>query len=385
MTALRADPACCWYVGDSRAKDVECGRRAGVATVVLVGAADPDDRGPDADLCVNGCAELHDVLRHLANPRDAARDTGRAAAWDTGRAAGWDTGRATGWDTGRARRLGHRRAHDRGRNETMTSAPPAPPRAVLLDHGGVVVRSVKDPDGLARFATGVHQILADAGAEVPDEAELLADIQAGLDCYKSWKNGNVRRPHPREIGHREFWVELVAADWPEAARTLVGAEATPLCRAMVESRGSKELGPGMREFFEFCAQAGVRTGIVANTMVGAINRDLARAWGTEKYLAVQVHSDETGIRKPDPEAIWLATRALDLEPAQVWFVGDNYDRDVRGARRAGVGRAVLMRPPDQVEPSTRPQPDDVVSDGFGLTELLRAAVQGATEDKGGKA
>jgi len=100
---------------------------------------------------------------------------------------------------------------------------------------------------------------------------------------------------------------------------------------------------------------------------------------------VQVHSDETGIRKPDPEAIWIATRALDLDPAQVWFVGDNYDRDVRCARRAGAGRAVLMRPPDEVEPSTRPQPDDVVQDGFGLVELLRAALRGSTNDNGGKA
>ncbi len=264
-----------------------------------------------------------------------------------------------------------------------SAQPPAPPQAILLDHGGVVVRSVKDPDGLARFADRVHRLLTDAGADSPGRAEVLEDIRAGLACYKSWKNGNVRRPHPREIGHREFWVELVAADWPESARTFVGTEATPLCRQMVESRGSKVLGPGMREFFEFCAQAGIRTGIVANTMVGAVNRQLARDWGTEKYLAVQVHSDETGIRKPDPEAIRIATRALDLEPAQVWFVGDNYDRDVLCARRAGVGRAVLMRPPDEAEPGTRPQPDDVVTDGFGLIALAKVALHGAAADDKG--
>lgn len=263
----------------------------------------------------------------------------------------------------------------------MTASPPPPPRAVLLDHGGVVVRSTKDQDGLARFAGRLHRMITDAGARSPGEAAVLEDIEAGLDCYKAWKNGNVRRPHPREISHREFWTEFVAADWSESARTLVASEATPLCRAMVESRGSKELGPGVLEFLGYCAQAGIRVGIVANTMVGAINRDLARAWGTEKYLAVQVHSDETGIRKPDPEAIRIATRALDLDPSQVWFVGDNYDRDVLCARRASVGRAVLMRPAGRLEPNTRPQPDDVVADGFALLDLLRRAVSGSPDDE----
>lgn len=34
-----------------------------------------------------------------------------------------------------------------------------------------------------------------------------------------------------------------------------------------------------------------------------------------------------------------------------------------------------MRPSGELEPHTRPQPDDVVQDGIGLLELLRAAVQ----------
>ncbi|HET8591486.1 MAG TPA: HAD family hydrolase [Nakamurella sp.] len=250
-----------------------------------------------------------------------------------------------------------------------------PPRAILLDHGGVLVRSVKTPSRADEFAATVHAMIEAAGASSPGPPAIAADIQAGLACYKSWKNGNVRRPHPREIRHREFWEELVAADWPESARQLVATEATPLCRGLVESRGRKELAPGIMEFLEFCAGAGIRTGVVANTMVGAVNRDLARAWGTDKFFAVQVHSDEVGVRKPDPEAIWLATRALQLDPADVWFVGDNYDRDVLCARRAGAGLAILMRPADQLEPAARPQPDEVVPDGVALLELLRSAVQ----------
>jgi len=77
ITALRAEPARCWYVGDSRAKDVECARRSGVATAVLVGGGGSDDRGPNADLDVGDCAELHGVLRDLADAQGSG--AGRVA------------------------------------------------------------------------------------------------------------------------------------------------------------------------------------------------------------------------------------------------------------------------------------------------------------------
>ncbi len=252
-----------------------------------------------------------------------------------------------------------------------------PPRAVLLDHGGVVARSVKTPERAADFASDLYGALVAAGIEAPEPERLARDIEAGLAGYKLWKNGNVRRRHPREIRPGEFWADLVAADWPDAARAWVEASARPLCRRLIESRGRKQLGPGMMEFFDHCRGAGIRTGLVANTMLGEIVRDYARQWGTDRFLAVEVYSDETTVRKPDPEAIWIATRALGLDPSDVWFVGDNYDRDVLCARRAGAGRAILMRPADKCDPDAWPQPDATVEDGFGLVDLLRDAGGGA--------
>ena len=49
-----------------------------------------------------------------------------------------------------------------------------------------------------------------------------------------------------------------------------------------------------------------------------------------------VLSEELGIRKPDPELFWHATSMLGREPEECLYVGDSYDDDVVGAKRAGM-------------------------------------------------
>ncbi|WP_329372678.1 HAD family hydrolase [Streptomyces sp. NBC_00669] len=253
---------------------------------------------------------------------------------------------------------------------------PGPPRALLLDHGGVLMRSVKHPERLAAFADRVLALVSPAAGL--DRDAVLADIVAGKAAYRSWKNGHVRTPEPREIGHRELWEDFIAADWPAAARALVGAEARPLCREMTLAESDKEVAPGMLETLKLAREHGVRTGIVSNTLLGSLNRDLARRFGTHPYLDVQVYSDEIGLRKPAPEMIRTAARALSVDPADCWYVGDNYDRDVVCGRRAGAGATILMRPADRRDPSARPRPDTEVADGLELLALLRAALTRST-------
>lgn len=249
-----------------------------------------------------------------------------------------------------------------------------PPRALLLDHGGVLVRSVKHPERLPALA---DRVLALAGGlRGLERGRVLHDIRAGRAAYGHWKNGLARSTAPREVTHRELWTEFIAADWPEPARAAVSAEATELCRALVLAESDKTADPAMTEVLRLCKEHGIRTGVVSNTLTGSLNREMAAAGGIAPYLGVQVYSDEAGLRKPGPQLILLAAQALSTEPADCWYVGDNYDRDVVCGIRAGVGRTVLMRPEDRLEPAAHPQPDTVVHDGTGLLDLLRRAVTG---------
>jgi FMN phosphatase YigB (HAD superfamily) len=113
--------------------------------------------------------------------------------------------------------------------------------------------------------------------------------------------------------------------------------------------------------------------VVSNTLYGSVHRDFLEKAGLGDRFAVQIYSDETGVRKPNPELVLRAARALGVGPEQCWFVGDTWSRDVRAARRARVGVAVLMRSA-RTEAQAPPglDVDRSVPDGYALRALLES-------------
>lgn len=243
-------------------------------------------------------------------------------------------------------------------------------RALLLDFGGVLVQTSKRPSWAAELAKDVHQRLVGARHTALSAEEVELDLRAGVAADRCWKDAMSRPYAPKEMTHRRFWGDFVAADWPPAARELVMAEATALCKLMGELRQDREVRRGVPELLAACRTKGIVVGVVSNALSGAVHRDFVSAQGID--VAVQVYSDEVGVRKPNPEMIWIATRALGVEPAQAWYVGDNYDRDVVCGVRAGVGATVLMRSEstDEVPYEVRQRPDAIVDDGFGIIDML---------------
>ncbi len=54
------------------------------------------------------------------------------------------------------------------------------------------------------------------------------------------------------------------------------------------------------------------------------------------YFDCQVYSANAGFRKPHPKIFQQAARKLGLTPVECLFVGDSHERDVIGARAAGM-------------------------------------------------
>src|SRR5213593_3925776 len=102
------------------------------------------------------------------------------------------------------------------------------PQAMLFDFGGVLVDVVSRPWGSREVAEEVTELLRRERCPVGiDRVE--RNVRAGWKAYSDWKSAEGRRAHPREMSHREFWEELVAADWPECARAIVAHDASRLC------------------------------------------------------------------------------------------------------------------------------------------------------------
>lgn len=76
-------------------------------------------------------------------------------------------------------------------------------------------------------------------------------------------------------------------------------------------------------------------------IIGLIsNVSMGRA-GLEKYLDVMVTAKDVGVGKPETAIFSAALRQADLVASEVIYVGDQYEVDVVGARRAGM-KAILI-------------------------------------------
>jgi FMN phosphatase YigB (HAD superfamily) len=254
---------------------------------------------------------------------------------------------------------------------------PNPPRALLLDFGGVIVEDERRPGWSRAVAEMVHAAIAGADGSLTVPA-IEADLDAGLVAYGWWANGTGRWPAPAEITHEQLWMDFVAGDWPGAARVAVGQRATELTYRMGELTPEWRLRRGMTDLLADAADRRLPVAVVSNTIYGRVHRDYLASVGLADRFATQLYSDEAGIRKPNPEMVRRAARQLAVDPADAWFVGDTRSRDVLCGRRAGVGTMVLMHSPRTAqEPATSVQPDHEVPDPVALHELLVQALRAA--------
>ncbi|WP_256837909.1 HAD family hydrolase [Ornithinimicrobium faecis] len=267
----------------------------------------------------------------------------------------------------------------------MPNAPvslPAP-RGMLLDFGGVIIETAKRPTGRAEVVTHLAGLLDRAGQPVPTD-QLRASLDAALTALKAWKNASSRRPEPRELSHREIVGDFLAADLPDAARAILVGHAPEILEVMGDRISEHHLRPGIPELLSECAARGIPIGIVSNAHSGRHHRRILDDLGLGHRFAVQVYSDEVGIRKPHPGMIDLAAEALGLTPADCWYVGDTQDRDVVVGRRAGVAAVLVTRTRHTDNPpfAVTAQADGTFDTPEGVLATLRASRETAVRQPG---
>ncbi|MFH5799906.1 HAD family hydrolase [Haladaptatus sp. CMAA 1911] len=91
-----------------------------------------------------------------------------------------------------------------------------------------------------------------------------------------------------------------------------------------------------------------RVGLLTNGPVAAQRGKLAEL-GWEDHFDATVVTGELDAGKPDPHAFEALCEALDVSPAEMVYVGDNPEMDVRGANEAGI-RTVQVLYPDGPDP-----------------------------------
>jgi putative hydrolase of the HAD superfamily len=104
---------------------------------------------------------------------------------------------------------------------------------------------------------------------------------------------------------------------------------------------------GALETLETLRARGYRTAVISNAD-GRV-RGLLEEAGLTPHLEFVVDSAEVGLEKPDPRIFHAATERLGLAPAACLYVGDIYEIDVVGARRAGLEPVLIGHGPAPAE------------------------------------
>jgi N-acetyl-D-muramate 6-phosphate phosphatase len=241
-----------------------------------------------------------------------------------------------------------------------------PPAALLLDFGGVIADAPSQRAAPPGLVLRLYNLLR--GRLTP--GQIQRSLTDGARAWARWRDED----WPDELTQAEVWERFVIADWPAFDQVAVRGAIKSLSYEWAW-RNNWALRPGIAALLEFATDRKIPLAVVSNTLSGAAHRDFLTKAGVGKLFAVQIYSDEAGVRKPNPQMIWSATDELGVSPRASWFVGDSRRRDILCGRRADVAQAILMpsRRTDTEDPACWPQPDAIVEDGLALRDLLAAA------------
>ena len=96
-----------------------------------------------------------------------------------------------------------------------------------------------------------------------------------------------------------------------------------------------DLYPGARNLLEALHEKYIRVAVCTDLLAHIQHRKL-KALGMMDDVDCLVTSEEAGVEKPSPKIFALCLKKLRLEAEEVCFVGDNYERDIKGAMAAGM-------------------------------------------------
>lgn len=170
---------------------------------------------------------------------------------------------------------------------------------------------------------------------------------------------------------KTLWTRWLAYDLP---RERVEAAADALTWEYRKTKGERVVTDGGIETIKELYRRGYTLGIVSD-LVGVeevdnwLDRDQLRP-----YFKTVQQSSVCLIRKPHPAIYYYALEECGSEPENTCYVGDNLNRDIVGAKAAGLGMTVAVQYPGKKpqEVTDENRPDHFISHFSQLLDLFPA-------------
>lgn len=189
-------------------------------------------------------------------------------------------------------------------------------RALILDFGGVVTRTLFETHDITERALGLQAgTLTWRGPFDPAGDPLWTRMQA------------------REISERDYWMERTR----ETGR-LVGEDWTEMKTFVQRARGAEAelvLRPEARETILAAKAAGIKLAILSNELDLFYGVEFRKRFPLIDLFDVIIDATYTGILKPDPRAYAMAVEAVGLPITDCVFVDDQL-KNIEGAVAVGL-------------------------------------------------
>lgn len=232
-------------------------------------------------------------------------------------------------------------------------------KGVFFDLGGTLRIAEEVPEHQERAKVRMAEL---AGA--PDVQAFIDTVEERYKPYRDWALGE-----NKEAGDYDLWAKWLLPEMPEEKLRAICHEMTYQYRQV---KGLRHVVDGGLEVIRALHTKGYKLGIISNLIGEREIPDWLREDGLEQYFDAVVLSSVCHIRKPDPRMYQLGCDQLGLRPEECVSVADNLNRDITGAKAAGIGANVLFISPEKLAKKTitdENRPDYIVHHFTQILEL----------------
>lgn len=168
---------------------------------------------------------------------------------------------------------------------------------------------------------------------------------------------------------KQLWTRWLAYDFP---RERVEAAADAMTWAYRKTKGERVVTDGGIETLRELKRRGYTLAVVSDLVGTEEVDDWLDRDGLRDLFATVQQSSVCLIRKPHPAIYYYALEACGSAPERTCYVGDNLNRDIIGAKAAGLGMTVAVQYPDKKpQPVTdENRPDHFITHFSQLLELF---------------
>lgn len=202
------------------------------------------------------------------------------------------------------------------------------PKMILFDYGQTLVNEAKF-DGVK----GTEAVLQYATKNKYNRT--AAEIQAVADEM----NGELGRfdPARRHLLQVEIPNDMFCGYLYESQGVELSIRGAKRDKVFWDAASPGVPSEGVEDFLSFLKEQGIRTAVLSNiTYCGeALENRLQEVLPGHEFEFI-IATSEYMYRKPNRRIFEFALDKAELKPEEVWYIGDNYECDIEGAKNAGL-------------------------------------------------